>query len=488
MNILSVDVGTTSIRGVLFSQGGNYLASHAVNTPLQFLDGFIEQIPSVFTDSLLEIIRHIQKSFEIDAISLTAFRSAPALVNREGQPLSNFIMWQDKRNKEICDALSPSNQEIHSICGAGVNTVFTAGKIAWFKKNMPDVYSKAYKAVVVPDYLTRFMTGNFVTDYTYGSRTLLMDIKKMAWNSRLCELFDVDMDKLCKLVPQGSVVGYTTAAFSRSSGVREGIPVISAGGDQQCGALGLGVTDTSRLSINNGTGSFILCLTDEPVLSVQSVICNVAAVPGKYTLESNVLTSASAINWAMETIFADLKKDGAPDYKAFDLLSQSAPPGANGLCFFPLFQGCGTRHWNPEIRASLGGMSLSTTRADIARSIYEGISAEIVRSLAFMPFEKTAVQEISLAGGLSQSDVFNQILCDMLGLPLVRYQNKEATALGAFVSAAVALRLYPGYDEALKAVRTGDEITRYTPSPDLTAAYRDYLDTSGYLFRQMNQA
>lgn len=486
MNILSVDVGTTSIRGVLFSQGGGFLASHAVNTPLLFLNGLIEQIPSVFTSALLEIIRHVQKNFEIDAISLTAFRSAPALVDKEGKALSNFIMWQDKRNKEICDALSVYSEDVHAVSGAGVNTVFTAGKIAWFKKHMPDVYSKAYKAVVVPDYLIHFMTGKFVTDHTYGSRTLLMDIKKLAWDKGLCELFDVDMDKLCELVPQGSVVGYTSASFSRVSGVREGIPVISAGGDQQCGALGLGVTDTSRLSINNGTGSFILSLTDEPVLSVQSVICNVAAVPGKYTLESNVMTSASAINWAMDTFFADLRKEGKPDFEAFDRLAQSSPPGANGLCCLPLFQGCGTRHWDPEIRASLYGMSLSTTRADIARSLYEGISAEIVKSIAFMPFEKASVREISVAGGLSQSEVFNQILCDMLGVPLMRYQNKEATALGAFVSAAVALRLYPGYDEALKAVRAGDEAARYTPSADLAAAYRAHLDTSDRLFEKIN--
>lgn len=487
MNILSVDVGTTSIRGVLFSQGGDFLASHSVNTPLRFSNGYIEQIPAVFTDALLEIIRQIHKSFEIDAISLTAFRSAPALVNSKGQAMTNFIMWQDRRNKDICEALSHKNQEIHGICGAEVNTVFTAGKIAWFKQNMPDTYKKAHKALVVPDYLIHFMTGKFVTDHTYGSRTLLMDIRSLVWDKRLCELFGVDMDKLCDLVSQGSVVGHASVAFSRLSGVREGIPVISAGGDQQCGALGLGVSDASRLSINNGTGSFILSLTNAPILSVPSVICNVAAVRGMYTLESNVITSASAVNWVMETFLPDLKKNGASDYGALNALAHQAPPGANGLFFIPLFQGCGTRHWNPEARAALYGMSLSTTKADIIRALFEGISAEIVKSIAIMPFDKSAVQEISLAGGLSQSEVFNQILCDMLGVPLLRYQNKEATAIGAYASAAVALQIYPGYDEAIQAARARDNITRYTPDPEIHAAYRACLDTSELLFMQMSR-
>lgn len=462
------------------------LFSHAVNTPLIYLDEYIEQSPKVLTDALTEITRTIAQAYTVDAISLTAFRSAPTLVDKTGKALTNFIMWQDKRNKSICEALATHNSDIHARSGACVNTVFTAGKIAWLKKNHQDIYLSSHKAMVVPDYIIHFMTGEFFTDVTYGSRTLLMDIKTLTWDPELCKHFDVDLDKLCDLIPQGSVAGYTTAAFSAVSGVKEGIPVISAGGDQQCSALGLGVTDVSRLAINNGTGSFILSLTDEPVLSNRAVICNVAAVPGKYTLESNVITSASALDWVMDAFFRDLRTgDGKPDYDAFNALAKSAPAGANGLVCLPLFEGCGTRHWNPQVRASFIGMSLSTSHADIARSLYEGICAEIIRSIAFMPLDRSKLTSTSLAGGLSQSDVFNQILCDMLGLPLTRYGNSQATAIGAFASAAVALGIYLTYETAVAAARQKDEVTMYQPDSALSAVYHDYLDRSGRLFKAL---
>ncbi len=487
LNILSLDVGTTSIRGVLFSMDGETLVSHAVSTPLLFAEEKIEQSPVVFTDALLEICRVILSSFTIDAISLTAYRSAPALLDRDGQALTNFIMWQDRRNQQICESLSCNNDLVHQICGANINTVFTAGKLTWLKQNRPDAWQKAYKAAVVPDYLLHFMSGVFATDYTYGSRTLLMDLESKTWDDGLCKLFDIEQDKLCDLIPQGSVAGRTTAKFAQLSGVKEGIPVISAGGDQQCGALGLGVTDKSRLIINLGTGAFILTLTDEPVLTEPAIICNVAAVHDKYTLESNVLTAASALNWAMDTFFADLKKDGKPDFKAFNDLAASAPLCANGLTCLPLFSGCGTRHWSPEARASFQGMSLSTSRADIARALYEGIAAEIANSIAFMPIDKATIKEISLSGGLSQSAVFNQILCDMLGIPLIRYHNAQATAIGAFASAAVALGNYASYEQALLAARKSDTIQRFTPSQEAHLSYQSYLKQYNHLFSLSTQ-
>ena len=136
MNILVLDIGTTSMRGILYDQDGNELCQVSRLTPLIFIDNYIEQDPLVLKDRLTEIVRETATSFTVDAISLTAFRSAPALIDKDGRPLSNFIMWQDTRNKEICEQLEPMNPEIHQTVGARVNTVFTAAKISWFKEHL----------------------------------------------------------------------------------------------------------------------------------------------------------------------------------------------------------------------------------------------------------------------------------------------------------------------------------------------------------------
>ena len=335
MNVLAIDVGTTSMRGLLFNEEGTVLSTFFRTTPLLFRGSFIEQSADVYTEGLIYLCKELSKQQQIDAVTLTAFRSAPALIDRQGRALSNFIMWQDTRNKDICEALRPYEAEIYHSTGAAVNTVFTGSKIGWFKQFEPELYQNAYKAMIVPDYLMMLMTGEFVTDYTYGSRTSLMNLRTLRWDERMCELYGVDIGKLCDLIPQGSVAGYITESFSALTGLPCGIPVVSAGGDQQCGALGLGVVDSSTLEVNSGTGSFIISVIDEPVFVNQAVICNVAAIPGKYTLESNVLSSASALDWLMRSFFPDLVKDGGMDFEAFNNLAQMSPPGAGDLFCVP---------------------------------------------------------------------------------------------------------------------------------------------------------
>ncbi len=485
MNILAVDVGTTSMRGILFSKSGTVLASASRLTPMIYTGQWIEQDPDVFTGGLVSICTEIAALHPVDAISLTAFRSAPALVDRQEKALTRFIMWQDTRNKDICESLSPHNSHVHQKSGAVINTVFTATKIRWFRDHMPDIYQKAYKAMVVPDYMMLFMTGEFVTDHTYGSRSSLMNLRTLCWDDDLLEIFGVDKEKLCSLIPQGTVAGTVTEGFARLTGIPAGVPVVSAGGDQQCGALGLGVLDERTLEINSGTGSYIISLIGEPNFDNQSLICNVSAIQGKYTLESGVLASAAALNWLMRTFYPDIMGE-PPDYEAFNRLAASSPPGANGLYCLPHFQGCGTRRWDPDARAGFLGFTLSHTRGDMARALYEGICGEIVKSVQALPDICRRAEQVHIAGGLTGSGIFNRILCDMLDRPLIKAGNAQATAIGAFVSAGVALHVFPDHAAGVKAARAGDATVRYTPDPQTARLYRNYLSDSEALFDSLS--
>jgi len=483
MNILVIDIGTTSIRGILFDPAGEMVASHGIFTPVKIEKNgqFVEQDPMVYNHAMASICKTIAQDHPVDAVSVTAFRSAPTLVDREGRALCNFIMWQDTRNAAICRGLSEENGFIYRHSGAKVNTVFTASKITWLKQNAPEIYNRAYKAMIVPDYVVNFMTGEFATDYTYGSRTHVMDIHSLEWSQDLCRLFDIDMDKLCELRSQGSVIGYVNAAFSKLTGIREGVPVISAGGDQQCGALGLGVLDSSTIEVNSGTGSFVISLVDDPYLENMNVICNVAAVPGKYTQEMNIIASASALNWLIREFFPEYWGE-QPDFEKINRIAEDTPVGANGLFAVPHFQGCGSRDWNPESRAQFYGFSLGTRRSDMVRALYEGIAAEISKSIDVLPEICRSASSIAVAGGLSKSGAYNQILSDMTGRSLVREQNAQATAYGAYISAAVALGVFADHAAALKQ-RKNAGARIYTPNLENTRFYEGYKQRTEQLYR-----
>ena len=484
MNILVLDIGTTSMRGVLFDPKGQIKDVVSVSTPLLIdkRENHIEQDPHVYLESTAKICRALSEKYAIDAVSVTAFRSAPTMVERDGRALTNFIMWQDTRNSGICARLHDANAEIYRRCGASVNTVFTGTKLTWLRENRPNVYDGAYKAMIVPDYVIHFMTGEFVTDRTYGSRTLLMDIRSLEWDAEMCRMLNVDMEKLCPLCDQGSVAGHVNAAFAEISGLRAGIPVISAGGDQQCGALGLGIMDSSTIEVNSGTGSFVISLMEEPCLDNPNVICNVAAIPGKYTQEMNIIASAASLNWLIREIFPEYW-DEKPNFAAINRIAAQTPPGANGLISVPHFQGCGSRSWNPEARAGFWGFSLGTRREDLIRALYEGIACEISKSIDVLPEVCRRANTIAVAGGMSGSDVYNQILCDFTGRRLTRSENIQATAVGAYVSAAVCSGLYSDYADALAAARSGDTRKVFKPNAENIRLYRSIQSRSESLYR-----
>lgn len=483
MNILSLDIGTTSMRGILFDEKGRTLTMKSVLTPLisDCKLNTMEQKPEVYTGGITEICKAIAAEHPVDAISVTAFRSAPTLVDRNGQALCNFIMWQDTRNAGICSRLQYANRQVYKKTGSSINTVFTASKLTWFKENAGELYQHAYKGMIVPDYIIHHMTGTFSTDYTYGSRTLLMDIAALSWSKEMCELFSVDEDKLCDLIPQGSISGTVTKEFSGMTGIRQGVPVISAGGDQQCGALGLGVMDSSTIEVNSGTGSFVISLTDAPVLSNSSVICNVSAVPGKYTQEMNIIASASALNWLIREVFPEYWGE-EPDFAAVNRIAEATPAGCHGVWAIPHFQGCGSRAWNPDATAVFGGLTLSTHRNDMIRALYEGIASEIAKSINILPPQCREAKEIAVAGGLSNSDIYLRILCDMTGRKLLRSHNIQATALGAFISASVATGLYRSFQEALTAVRENEICDVMVPNEENVRFYEDYMRKTEKMF------
>lgn len=335
--ILVIDIGTSSMRGVLYNEQGKRLNKIQIRYSPEFLaDNRVEQDPLIFRRALQEITSEAvkwseQEGLVIEAVSVTSQRSSIIPVDHAGNAIRNAIMWQDKRAFGICEELDAHSEFVYKLSGSRINPVFAAPKITWLRRNEPEIYNQADKIVVIPDYLIYQMTNRYVTDYTYGSRTSLMNIKTMQWDDELLERFEVDKDKLCELVLQGSIVGYTSEAFKQSTGLPSGTPVISAGGDQQCAALGSGVIENGAFQVTTGTGSFILASSARLHLDPQMrMICNVSAVQGQYVLESSILTTATVCNWFSANFYDDLDASSALERMLED--AAASPEGSNGIC------------------------------------------------------------------------------------------------------------------------------------------------------------
>lgn len=472
MNILVVDVGTSSMRGILFTHGGEKLIEKQQLYNVSYGEnGWVWQDPSDWEAALYQILGDVtaeaeEKGWEIAAIAVTSQRSSVIPVDKEKQPLCPAIMWQDKRTNGICEELREKNDRIFALSGSRINPVFSASKMTWIRRKMPDIYEKTETFMVIPDYLIFRMTGEQCTDLTYGSRSLLMNIKTRQWDKELLELFEVEEKRLCRLIEPGSVCGYTTRQLKERTGFPEGIPVITAGGDQQCGAIGQGVVKEGILSVTAGTGGFLVAAIKEvPDDLEQDVICNVSSVKDQYILESNVLTCCSAFDWFRREFY------GNCSYEELNKEIESVPVAAHGCLCLPYFQGRSTPDWNSMAKGVFANVTLGTSRSDMLRSILEGICYEIGNGIDIMK-KYTDLSQIYVNGGLTNSNPFNQIQCNVYGTKIMRRGKADATARGALMVAGTAMGVYSSVEEAFETIGKRDEIKAYVPNEEYATRYK----------------
>lgn len=468
-HILVIDVGTSSMRGVLYNGDGEILDMFQCRYNILYLSEIhVEQESVEWKRILYSILSHCaeyisEHKISIDAISLTSQRSSIIPVTKEGEPLYRTIMWQDKRNADVCNALKVHEQKIVETTGARINTVFSGGKMSWLRKNEPDIYNRAYKILTIADYLAFLITGEFKTDHTYGSRSSLMNVRTRQWDDEMLRLFEIDREKLCELCPPGSVLGYSTESLKEQTGFPAGVPYISAGGDQQCAALGIGVVAKGDVELTTGTGAFLLAYTDSVPEKLQSdVICGAHAIPGKYVLETSMLVCASLYDWFRKQFYREVEND-KDAYALIDQEVASSANGTNGCIVLPYFQGRGSPDWNSKATGSFFNITLNTTRADMARAVMESIAMEAANNIEVLEQYIATTDSLYVSGGLTASDEFNKIQANSYNKNILKCDNAEQTSLGAWASAVVTLKIFDSYENALKKAKQKEDVIKFLP-------------------------
>jgi sugar (pentulose or hexulose) kinase len=476
-SVVCVDIGTTSLRAILYDEVGHRLhADQRQNAPRYLDDGRVEQDPRTWQallPSVLASCRQAAASLGVEpaCIAVTAQRSSVIPVDAAGVPLHPAIMWQDTRSAGLAHELRDHEGMVYRKTGLRISPVFSALKMAWLRRHLPEVWKATHKLLGVEDWALFLLTGRFVTDHSLASRTSLLDLHTRTWDADLQALFGVPGHMLCDLVTPGAVVGGLTAAMASGTGLASGLPVVSAGGDQQCAALGLGLFERGHAVSNTGTGSYLIGHADAPALDEQMrVSCNVSAVPGAYIVEAAMLTSGAVHHWFTELIAPGGSR--AATLEALESEAARAATGSNGLVLLPHFKGAGSPHWDPSARGAFCNLSLATTRGEMLRAILEGIAIELKEGLDVVEQLCGDVEVVNASGGMTRSTLFNQIQCDVLQRPLLRFGGNEATAQGAWIAGAVATGLAASHGEAFSRLSALEPPLRCQPDPAALEVYR----------------
>lgn len=474
--IIAIDVGTSGTRTVAFDvTTGEILAQHHQEYGSYFpRPTWVEQnaedwwlTASSTTQATFKQLGTRQR--DLVAVSITNQRETIVPVDQNGHPLHNAIVWQDRRTTPQCNFIRESlgAETVYNETGLTIDPYFSAPKLLWLKEEQPKVFRDAHKFLLVHDFILHRLTEKFATDYSNASRTMLFAIKTMKWSKMMCNRLAIPQEKLPIAHPSGTPIGTVTRSASQASGLPEGLPVVVGGGDQQCGAVGIGVVKPGRVKATVGTGTFILAFENQPCFDPKRrLLSSCHAVPGKWVVEASIFTSGIVYRWFRDQFGQEEKYLGQIlQTDAYELLNEEASqssPGAKGILLLPHFVGAGAPYWNPDARGVLIGLALGHTRADVIRAIMEGASFEVRRNLEVMQSLGIPINELRLTGGATRSSIWNQIQADINQLVVQRSQVEEATALGAAILAAVGSGIFKNVETAAEhMVAIGDT---YTPS------------------------
>jgi glycerol kinase len=436
--ILALDQGTTSSRSILFDRAGRPVASAQREFTQSFpRSGWVEhdanEIWATQVATIDEVLaRHGTTLADIGAIGITNQRETTVVWDRRtGQPIAPAIVWQDRRTADACQALKAAGLEpaVSRRTGLLLDPYFSGTKLAWLLDHVPGAREDAVAGHLafgtIDSWLIWKLTHGerHVTDVSNASRTLLLDVASAAWDPFMLEQLRIPDAVLPQVVPSSLV---TDAPLARLGKHR--VPIAGIAGDQQAALFGQACFEPGMAKNTYGTGCFLLMNTGtSPLASANRLLTTIAwqTTDLRYALEGAVFVGGAVVQWLRDGLGII---ERASDIEAL----AASVPDTGGMYLVPAFTGLGSPHWDAYARGTMVGLSRGTTRAHIARAALEAIafqSAEVLQAMqrdAHHP-----LVELRVDGGAAGNDLLLQFQADLLGVPVVRPEVTETTALGA---------------------------------------------------------
>ncbi len=471
-HLLAIDQGTTSTRVIVYDSHLRVVGQSQLEVlPSYPKPGWVEHdaealVHSVGSQTTAALLNAGIRADRLAGVGITNQRETTIMWDRRtGRAIAPALVWQDRRTAELCDRLRHRQALISERTGLVVDPYFSATKMAWLldevlgARRLVDAGELA--AGTVDSYLIWRLTGGqrHVTDETNASRTMLMDLRRRAWDQELCDLFGIPAGILPEILP-------SRGEFGRTRGLDflpDGLPITGVAGDQQASLVGQGCTGAGQAKCTYGTGAFLLAHTGTRIVaSTRGLITTLAASveegPAQYAIEGSVFVAGAAVQWVRD----GLKAVGAA--AEIGALAGQADRESE-VVFVPALTGLGAPQWAPGARGAILGLTRATTLADLAYAALEGVAFQVADLIEAITVDLGApLEELRVDGGMAQSDVFLQIQADILGIPVVRSGQIESTALGAALLAGLGAGVWQSVSSALERVDQLGE--RYKPRFD----------------------
>jgi len=443
---LGIDVGTGGTRALLVDQKGKL--RHAVSSPHEDMRMerplWAEQRPEDWWDAAQLAIRQVLAEAkisvnEIRGIGLSGQMHGLVMLDSADHVIRPALIWCDQRSQQQVDAINNTvGKDTVLACTANpVLTGFTLPKLLWIRDNEPANFGRVRKILLPKDYLRFCLTGEYASDVSDASGTALFDVVHRRWSFELAERLGLDRSILPRALESAAISGTVSKTAAAKTGLAEGTPVVAGAGDQAASAVGNGIVVAGSVSCTLGTSGVIFAHMNAPAYDAKGRVhtfCH--AVKDTWHVMGVTQGAGLSLQWFRNNL--------APgtSYDALTAEAATADPACQGLYWLPYLMGERTPHLDPYARGGWIGLTAKHTRADLIRSILEGVSYSQKDCLEIIEKLGGPVTSVRFSGGGARSEFWQQMMADVLGKRIGVLENQEGSAYGAALLALVGTGEY----------------------------------------------
>lgn len=495
MLLIGIDIGTTSVKGVLIDNEGHLLGDASREHDLISREiGWAEEDPGIWWDGTLDVLRSLSARASADgravkAISVSGMVPALILLDEHGRPLRRSIQQNDARAHDEIVYLRRTldEQEVFGLTGGGINQQTMPPKLLWLRTHEPDVFNAATHIAGSYDYITYRLTGQLTLERNWALESGMFDVRSEMWIPAIIDAARIDQDMLGPVMSPGEIVGPLLKSVADEVGLGSDVVVTVGSGDHVASAFSSGVRSDGDVLVKlGGAGDILVC--SDTLKYDQRVFIDYHLIPGKFLPNGCMASSGSLVKWFANNFFgqekAEFERKGRNFYAYLDELALNIPAGSEGLIVLPYFVGEKTPLMDPLARGVFFGLSTYHTAAHVYRAILEAVGYGFMDHIRVFRDMGLNPRRFFMSNGGARSVLWRQIVTDIMGYPAEYITHHPGSSLGAAFVAGMGVGAFSSWNDILEYIPD-----RTLMEPDMTKhdAYMAYFGIYRNLYSHLKQ-
>ncbi|MDW7695043.1 gluconokinase [Flammeovirgaceae bacterium SG7u.111] len=465
--IIGLDLGTTSVKSLAYSLDGKVLkvANVPISThrPSQQIS---EQVPDEVLSAVIKSLCEVAEGRQPMAISVSSAMHSIIAVDKDGKLLTNAIIWSDTRSIQEAEEIkkSANGHVIYKNTGTPIHPMSPLAKLVWLKKNEPEIHQNAFRFLSLKEYILFKFFGEYVVDHSIASASGLFNNSTLQWDEIALEIAGITSERLSRPVPSTFQLKGLRQEYADAIGIGKTTPFVVGASDGCLANLGANAMKKGEASVTIGTSGAIRVASSAPIADDQERLFSYVLNEHHFISGGPINNGGIALQWFCQSVLQFVEK---PMDKAMELAA-SVEPGANGLVFLPYLLGERAPIWDGAAKSAFVGLTFNHTIAHMARAVLEGVAFSIKHVAEALEENVGKLDVVYASGGFANSDLWVQILADVLGAKINITESHENSAIGAAILGLYALGNISDLSNLSDLVKVSRE---FNPNPTFREKY-----------------